>query len=154
MESLICALHLHKLNKLNKPSPVQACSAWQGTSRAELRLGLGPSLRISARLGSYQAEQAEPSWLGSLCQACFKWYRLCRSMRLWNIFHILSMTSIQSMTCASIPTLRAIIVSNWWHEMNWWLKDTYFSIIMISIPRFTLNINRFLYRLDLITTEI
>src|SRR5436190_2509621 len=36
MESLICALHLPKLNKLNKPSPVQACLAWQETSQAEL----------------------------------------------------------------------------------------------------------------------
>src|SRR5271155_2219983 len=50
MESLICVLHLPELNKLNKSSPVQACSAWQWTSRAGLRLGLGPSLRISARL--------------------------------------------------------------------------------------------------------
>ena len=33
MESLICALHLPELNELNEPSPVQARSAWQGTSR-------------------------------------------------------------------------------------------------------------------------
>jgi|SRR5271170_2600747 len=34
MESLICVLHLPEPNELNEPSPVQARSAWQGTSRA------------------------------------------------------------------------------------------------------------------------